>query len=112
MKRLTFTIHCSDSGDTNSSFVTCISIPISEVPEDVEFDLQAPLLVLSADGSKFAIATNVGRVTVWDIRSKFPSWTFVLPQSDDHAIRYLQFSSGKLGKEVLVFVTVCLVFTF
>ena len=107
----TIDIHYSDSGGTNFSFVTRMSIPIPWVPEDVEFDLQVPLLVFSADGSKLAIATNVGRVSVWDIRSKVPLWTFILPQSD-YTIQYLQFSNGKLGKEVLVFVTVCLIFTF
>ena len=103
----TIDIHYSDSGGTNFSMVTRMSIPIPRAPEDSMFcDPQDPILVFSADGSKFAIATNPGRVSVWDIRSKVPLETFIVPQSDYYRIRYLQFSSGKLGKEVLVFVAV------
>ena len=88
-----------------------MSIPIPEDPEDSDFDLQEPILVFSADGSKFAFAMNFGRVSVWDFRSKVPSEIFIAPHYNHH-IRYLQFSSGKLGKEVLVFVVVRRIFTF
>ena len=107
----TIDIHYSDSG-TNFSFVTRMSIPIPWGPESVKFDLQKPELAFSADGSKFAVATNVGRVSVWDIRSKVPLKTFTPPQNNSYHILYLQFSSGKGGKEVLVFVAVRLMFTF
>ncbi|EDR00659.1 uncharacterized protein LACBIDRAFT_333990 [Laccaria bicolor S238N-H82] len=93
-----------DSGGTNFSFVTRMSIPIPKVPEDSIFVLENPRLVFSANGSKFAIAMNVGRVSVWDIQSKVPLETFIVAQDD--YIQYLQFCSGKLGKEVLVFAAV------
>ena len=88
-----------------------MSIPTPKVPEDSDFSFQEPQLVFSADGSKFAVASHPGRVSVWDIRSEVPSEIFVAPQHT-YPIRHLQFSSGKLGKEVLVFVTVCLMCTF
>ncbi|EDR00719.1 uncharacterized protein LACBIDRAFT_333976 [Laccaria bicolor S238N-H82] len=58
----TIDIHYSDSGGANFSFVTRISIPIPEDPEDLDFELLEPKLAFSADGSKFAIAMNDGRV--------------------------------------------------
>jgi len=112
----TIDIHYSDSGGTNNmnfSFVTRMSIPILGVP-GTSHTLQAPELAFSAEGSKFAMTMGCGRVSVWDIRSKVPLKTFMeVPKSDyDRWVPYLQFSSGKLGKEVLVFVEVCLMFTF
>ncbi|KIJ90595.1 hypothetical protein K443DRAFT_686667 [Laccaria amethystina LaAM-08-1] len=103
----TIDINYSDSGDTNNinfSSITRMSIPIPRDPEDI-IDLEEPELAFSADGSKFAM--NNGRVSVWDIRSKVPLKTFTgVPKSnyDDGFVQFLQFSSGKLGKEVLVFV--------
>ena len=114
----TIDIHYSDSGgtnDTNFSFVTRMSIAIPRIPEHSDIDLQEPELAFSADGSKFAIAMNRGKVSVWDVRSKVPLKTFVqVPKPEYHAqpVRYLQFSGGKLWREVLVFVEVCLIFTF
>ena len=73
-----------------------------------------PELAFSADGSKFAIAMDPG-VSVWDIRSKVPLQTFKetpLPQELALPDRLLQFSSGNLGKEILVFVEVRIMFTF
>ncbi|EDR00725.1 uncharacterized protein LACBIDRAFT_313184 [Laccaria bicolor S238N-H82] len=99
----TIDIHYSDSGGTNFSFVTRISVPISKIPKHPADRLQDPRVVFSANGSKFAIAMNGGRVSVWDIQSKVPLKTFIAPQND-YDIDDLQFSSGKLGKEVLVFV--------
>ena len=109
----TIDIHYSDSGGTNNmnfSFITRMSIPVPRVRK--KFPIYAPELAFSADGSKFAMAMADGRVSVWDIRSKVPLKTF--PKSDyhDQPARYLQFSSGKLGKEALVFLEVCLMFTF
>jgi len=107
-------IHYSDFGGTNNinfSFITRFSIP---VPEDLPIGLHAPALAFSADGSKFAMASH-SRMSVWDIRSKVPLKTFMdLPNSKycDLHVLHLQFSSGKLGKEVLVFVQVCLMFKF
>ena len=103
-------IHYLDPGSANFSFVTRMSIPpLNEVSR-----LKPPDLAFSADGSKFAIVVAHSGVSVWDIRSKVPLWTFVeapwwvsirLP-------RCPQFSRGNLGKEILVFVEVRLMFTF
>ena len=75
-----------------------------------------PELAFSADGSKFAMAMSHGGpgVSVWDIQSKTPLKTFVeVPKyGDSRFVGNLQFSSGKSGKEALVFVEVCLMFTF
>jgi WD40 repeat protein len=111
----TIDIHYLDSGGTNNmnfSFVTRISIPYPRFPEDLPANFQPPVLAFSADGCKFAMAMACGRVSVWDIRGKVPFKTFIqVPKSDfDDPVRYLQFSSGKLGKEALVFVEVCLMF--
>ena len=84
-----------------------MSIPTHGVPET--FPTYQPVLAFSADGSKFAMAMNRGRVSVWDIRSKIPLKTF---GKEGQSVRYLQFSSVKLGKEVLVFVEVRRMFTF
>jgi hypothetical protein len=114
----TVDVHYSDSGGTNKtnfSFVTRMSIPIPRVTETSFIRLQRPELAFSANGSKFVMAMALGRVSVWDVRSKVPLKTFMeAPKSDydDLRVRYPQFSSGKLGKEVLVFVEVCLMFTF
>jgi hypothetical protein len=90
-----------------------LSIPIPRVPGD-DLDFEEPELAFSADGSKFAIAMNNERVSVWDIQSKVPLKTFMgAPKSIyDERTAFLQFSSGKRGKEVLVFVEVRLMFTF
>ena len=100
----TIDIHYSDSGGTNNinfSFVTRMSIPL---PLRSPLDRQNPALAFSSDGSKFAMAMACGKVSVWDIRSKVPLKTFLkVPKSRIH---HLQFNSGKLGKEVLVFVEV------
>ncbi|EDR04723.1 uncharacterized protein LACBIDRAFT_330322 [Laccaria bicolor S238N-H82] len=104
----TIDIHYSDSGRKNNvdfSFITRISLPIAGVPK-VLFQ-ESPLLAFSADASRFAIAIGRRRVSVWDVRNKVPLKTFMEdPKSDDHDrhVRHLQFSSGKLGKEALVFV--------
>ena len=75
-----------------------------------------PELAFSADGSKFALAMSQDgpEVSVWNIRSKTPIKTFVeVPKYGiGRRVRNLQFSSGKSGKEALVFVEVCPMFTF
>jgi len=111
----TVDIHYSDSGGTSFSFVTRMSIPT--VPRAPDSSLiSVPELAFSADGSKFAMAMARSRVSVWDIQSKVPLKTFTgVPHRSkyqDQSVRYLQFSSGKLGKEALVFVEVHLMFTF
>jgi hypothetical protein len=111
----TIDIHYSDSGGTSFSFVTHMSIPIPGDPETVTIHPPTPMLAFSADVSKFAMAMGRGGVSVWDIRSKVPLKTFMeVPKSNYHdwPVRHLQFSSGNLRKEVLVFVEVCLMFTF
>ena len=98
----------------NFSFVTSRSIPIPGLPEG-SFIFWVPKVAFSADGSKFAMAMAHSRVSVWDIRIEAPLKTFMeVPKSDyrDRPVRYLQFSSGKLRNEVLVFVEVRLMFTF
>ena len=96
------------------SFVTRMSIPIPRVQEISA--VQAPEFSFSPDGSKFAMATDYGRVFVWDIRSKLPLKTpMEVHESNNYhgwSERYLQFSSGESGKEALVFVEVCLLLTF
>ena len=76
----------------------------------------APELAFSADGSKFAMAMSQGNpgVSVWDIQRTTPLKTFMeVPKNGDRRrVGNLQFSSGKSGKEALVFVEVCLMFTF
>ena len=103
-------IHYLDSGGTKFSFVTRLSIPVAETP------LKYPTpFAFSANGSKFAMAAGRGNVYVWDIRSKVPFQTFTespLPERILQPRRFLQFSSGNLGKEILVFVEVRLMFTF
>ena len=109
----TINIRYSDSGGTNFSFVTHMSIPIYRAQTPLL--IYVPELAFSADGSKFAMAMRHGGVLVWDIQSKVPLKTFVgVPKLDHHAqpVKYLQFSSGNLGKEALVFVEVCLMFPF
>ena len=73
-------------------------------------------LAFSANGSKFAIAMSQGGpgVSVWNIQSKNPLKTFVeVPEyGDGRRVGNLQFSSGKSGKEALVFVEVCPMITF
>ena len=107
-------IHYLDSGGTTFSFVTCISF--SPPPAQERYLLFEPDLAFSADGSKFAMAMSQGDqgVSVWDIQSKTPIKTFVeVPKYDiGRRVGNLQFSSGKSGKEALVFVEVCPMFTF
>ena len=110
-------IHYLDSDGTTFSFVTCISFPVpAPTPRERNF-LFDPELASSADGSKFAMAMSHGRpvgVSVWNIQSKTPLKTFVevSKYGDIMGVENLQFSSGKSGKEALVFVEVCLMFTF
>ena len=70
-----------------------------------------PTLAFSADGFKFAMAMGCGRVSVYDIRSKVPLKTF-MEVNRNRFVQHLRFSSGTLGKEVLVFLVVRLTFTF
>ena len=114
----TIDIHYSDSGGTNTmnfSFVSRISIPIPWAQETFPLSRTPLDLAFSADGSKFAMTISLDRVSVWDSRSKIPIKTFMEVSKSDHndlRIRYLQFSSGKLGKAALVFVEVRLIFIF
>ena len=76
-----------------------------------------PELAFSADGSKFAMAMGCSGVSVRNIQSKVPLWTFMEApwpnfEKPTQPYRFLQFSSGNLGKEILVFAEVCLMFTF
>ena len=101
----------------NFFFVTRMSIPIPRGPETSSlFPPVPPIPAFSVDGSKFAMNVMAhSGVSVWDIQSKDPLKTFMeVPKSDDNDVnvRYLQFSSGKLGKEALVFVEVCPMFMF
>ena len=107
----TIDVHYSDPGGTTFSFVTRLSIP----PLRAAPLINAPELAFSPDGSKFAIAMGHGGVSVWDIQSKVPLRTFTevpWPKNIYRPLRYLQFSRGILGKEILVFVEVRLMFTF
>ena len=105
----TIDIHYLDPGGTNFSFVTRISIPFLSVTSLIE----PPELAFSADGSKFAMGMDCSGVSAWSIQSKVPLQTFMevfKPRYQPR--RWLQFSCGNSEKEILVFVEVCLMFTF
>ena len=106
----TIDIHYLEPGGTNFSFITHMPIPLLRAT----YLVNSPELAFSADGSKFAIAMDPG-MSVWDIRSKVPLQTFMeapLPPELVLPDRLPQFSSGDLGKEILVFVEVRIMFTF
>ena len=103
-------IHHLDSSGTNFSFVTRLSVPVADVPIKNRF-YSLPEFAFSSNGSKSAVAMAEGGVFVWDIRSKVPLWTFT-EMGLWQLSQYPQFSSGILGKEILIFVEVCLMFTF
>ena len=108
----TIDIHYLDPGGTNFSFVTCMSIPHHRVTPRF---IDPPELAISANGSKFAMGMACGRVSVWNMQSKIPLQNFteaLWPKDLAQPQRFLQFVSGNLGKEILVFVEVCLMFTF
>ena len=108
----TVDVHYINSGGTNFSFVTRMSIPHLRVKPDF---FNSPELAFSADGSKFAMGMGCSGVSVWNIQSKDPLWTFMeapWPKEPTQPYRFLQFSRGNLGKEILVFAEVCLMFTF
>ena len=97
------------------SFVTRISIPNPKGTNRKERLFNPPTLVFSAEGTKFAAGTADGVVSVWEVRSKIPLKIFEVNVARDvpqRPISHLQFSSGILGKEVLVFMEVsrCLPF--
>ena len=109
----TIDIHYLDPGGTHFSFVTCMSIPPHRVPSL----RNSPVRAFSADGSKFAMDMACGGgVSVWNVQSKAPLRTFTevpWPKEElEQPLRFFQFSSGNLGKELLVFVEVRLMFTF
>ena len=107
-----------DSGGSNFSFVTRLSIPVAtrlSIPVADTLLYKPPEFAFSADGSKFAMTLNNGGVLVWDIQSKVPSQIFTElpgPSINPKPQRCLQFSGGNLRKEILVFVEVRLMFTF
>ena len=107
-------LHYLDSGGTTFSFVTCMSFPAPTARERYLFF--KPELAFTANGSKFAMTMSRGGpgVSVWDIQSKSPFKTFVEVPKYGYGRRLgnLPFSSGKSGKEALVFLEVCLMFTF
>ena len=106
-------IHYLKSGGTTFSFDICLSIPVA-----TRFLYDPPEIAFSANGSKFAVVMDRSgmSVCVWDIRSQVPLRTFMkaplVKGPSDQTKRFLQFTSGNLGKEILVFVEVCLIFTF
>ena len=103
-------VHYLDPGGTKFSLVGRLSIPVTETVHNFP---EAP--AFSADGSKFAMGLACGGVSVWNVRNKVPLQTFtevLCPwQKAMPYRRLLQFSSGNSGKEFLVFVEVCLMFT-
>ena len=108
----TIDVHYLDSGGTTFSFVTCISFPAPTPRErNLLFD---PELAFSADGSKFAMAMSHGGpgVSVWNIKNPLKTFAEVPKYGGGRRVGHLQFSSGKSGKEALVFVEVCPMFTF
>ena len=111
-----FDIHYSDSGRTNNinfSFVTRMSVPIPE--SQGVWVWRGPFFAFSADGSKFAMAWGRGGGFVWDIQSRVPLKALMEDSKYNHDngyVRRLQFSSGKLGKEILVLLEVRLMLIF
>ena len=103
-----------DASVLDVSSVAQVSLPnpgsTTEHNEDIH--VKKLLLAFSADGSKFATATADGRVSIWDVRSKVPLKVFLVDVSRLYSSSWfqplllLQFSSGILGKEVLVFMEV------
>ena len=106
-------IHYLDPGGKKFSFVTQMSIRPLSGPAN---DFNPTEFAFSADGSKFALGMGCGGVYVWNIQSKVPLRTITeAPRPKDEKPerpRFLQFSSGNLGKEILVSAEVCLMFTF
>jgi len=90
------------------SFVTHVSIPNPNGTNHNRAKLGAPLLAFSADGTKFAVGTEDGVLSVWDVRSKIPLKVFEVdvPRGVRFStpLQFLQFSSGIFGREVLVFI--------
>ena len=104
----TFDIHYLNPGGTNFSLVTPLSIRVAKEP-----NYEPPEFAFSADGSKFAITNGPRGLSVWDIQSKVPLRTFKgLTTANYSPLQRPQFSSGNLGKEILVFVEVRLMFKF
>ena len=99
----------SDPCGTNNAYFSILTrFPIpthAEIPP-----IYPPTLAFSADGFKFAMAMGC-RVSVCDIRSKVPLKTF-MEVNYRRFVQNLQFSSGTLGKEILAFLKVPLIFTF
>ena len=91
------------------SFVTHVSIPNPKgINRKRGGELGLPSLAFSADGTKFAAGAVDGVVSVWDVRSKIPLKVFETdgPKYAPRFPRHLQFNSGILGREVLVFMEV------
>ena len=93
------------------SFLSQVSIPNTSGTDWYRKGtaIGASLLAFSADGTKFAAGT-IGVVSVWDVRSRLPSKVFKMDvpggKYRSWSIKYLQFSSGILGREVLAFTEV------
>ncbi|EDR01123.1 uncharacterized protein LACBIDRAFT_312432 [Laccaria bicolor S238N-H82] len=103
-------IFYSDSGDANNkdfSFVTNVSIPKLANAYGQLPPMGPPVVVLefSADGSKFAMATSDGVMSVYDVRSQIPLLVLAVEKQRfvNEPITFLKFSKGILGREVLVF---------
>ncbi|EDR04753.1 uncharacterized protein LACBIDRAFT_330365 [Laccaria bicolor S238N-H82] len=106
----TIDIFYSGTGDTDNldfSLISQVSIPNPNGADRKGGRARAPLLAFSADVTKFAVGTDDGVLSVWDVRSKTPLRVFEvdvprevlsLPTS------YLHFSSGIIGKEILAFI--------
>jgi WD40 repeat protein len=104
----TIDVFYSGTGDTDNmdfSFVTHVSIPNPKGTNRKDERHGPPRIAFSADGAKFAALTSDGVVWVWDVRSKIPLKVFEadVPRDSQRPISGLQFSSGILGREVLVF---------
>jgi WD40 repeat protein len=112
----TINVFYSGTGDTDNmdfSYVTHFSIPNPKGTNRRRDWHRSPLLAFSADGAKFASVTGDGVVLVWDVRSKIPLKVFeAVPRDRQWPISHLQFSSGILGREVLVFTEVSSCFSF
>ena len=98
----------------NFSFIDHVPIPDLKGTNRRVSPHTAPLLAISADGTKFAAGTDDGVVSVWDVRHKLPLKMFEVDVPGREVplfmppygpcLQFLQFSSGIFGREVLVFI--------
>ena len=84
---------------TGFNFVTQVPSPDTKPIIPYPWSYLSP--TFSADGSKLAVATKDGTVSVWDVRDKIPLMVKEPDRDVRRTVASLEFSSGILGREVL-----------